>query len=282
MKLVGLMLARNEDWIIRQSITAALTWVDELVILDHASSDLTADVIAGLAEQHPGRIHRLYSDDQGWPEMSHRQRTLAAGRQLGGTHFAIIDADEILSHNLIADVRQWFERLSVGETVDVPMVAVWRSLSTYRVDPCVWSSSVISIGWRDNGAATWMARHGYQHHARLPKAVGERRKVWPCDGGVLHYQFADNDRLRWKHRWYKLHEAVAYQSRSLAEINKQYNLALDERRLELRELPNHWRWPEELIVVGTEPWHAAACVDLYKQAASIDRLAGLDLWGWSC
>ena len=41
MKLICLMPARNEDWIIGLSARAALMWCDELIVMDHASTDRT-------------------------------------------------------------------------------------------------------------------------------------------------------------------------------------------------------------------------------------------------
>jgi len=104
-KIIGLMLARNEQWVIGSSAKAALRWVDKLVVLDHASADGTRTKLIELAQCNPGRVHILSRDDSQWLEMDHRQATLVEGRRHGGTHFAIIDADEILTANQLDSIR---------------------------------------------------------------------------------------------------------------------------------------------------------------------------------
>ncbi|HXO41397.1 MAG TPA: glycosyltransferase, partial [Thermoanaerobaculia bacterium] len=59
MKLVGMMPVRNEDWVLGLSLRAALLFLDEVVVLDHGSSDGTPELLASIAAEHPGRVHRL-------------------------------------------------------------------------------------------------------------------------------------------------------------------------------------------------------------------------------
>jgi len=87
------MAARNEDWILGMTARAALMWLDELVILDHASTDDTVGIIAKVAHDHPKRVCYLHERDPVWEEMRHRQRMLDAAREHGATHICYIDAD---------------------------------------------------------------------------------------------------------------------------------------------------------------------------------------------
>jgi uncharacterized metal-binding protein YceD (DUF177 family) len=45
MKLVGLMLCRNSDWVIGLSLRAALMWCDAVVVLMHNCSDDTEEIV---------------------------------------------------------------------------------------------------------------------------------------------------------------------------------------------------------------------------------------------
>jgi hypothetical protein len=127
----------------------------------------------------------------------------------------------------------------------------------------------------------WSPKNGYHLHSRLPRQIGLRCKpITP--GGVIHFQFADHERLKWKHRWYKLHEAWVYKTKSIRKIDENYNQALNEDKLVTREMPVEWRWTklESKIQVGLPSWHIAACKEMYNKVKRIGRLHGLDLWGW--
>src|SRR5215475_6624079 len=104
MKLVGLMPFRNESWVLGLSARVALQWCDELVMLDHASTDDSRDIAMQVMSETK-RAVILYEYDTAWHEMRHRQRMLEEARALGATHIAIIDADEVLTANLIRRVR---------------------------------------------------------------------------------------------------------------------------------------------------------------------------------
>src|SRR5580704_9704047 len=100
MNLIAVMPARNEAWVVGCSLRIALLWCDEVIVLDHASTDRTAEIVAEIAEQNPGRVHVISESCADWPEMSHRQRLLETARQQKATHVAIVDADEVLTGNL--------------------------------------------------------------------------------------------------------------------------------------------------------------------------------------
>src|SRR5262245_25337749 len=104
-KIVGMMAVRNEDWVLGFSARVALMWCDALVIFDHASTDRTPQIITDLEKDHPGRVHRHREDSLKWDEMAHRQTMLEMARATGATHMAIIDADEIVTGNIVDKMR---------------------------------------------------------------------------------------------------------------------------------------------------------------------------------
>src|SRR5258707_13829349 len=99
-KLICLMPARNESWVIGFSARAALMWCDELIILNHASTDNTGAIIQDIALE-TRRVRYMYVPDPCWTEMSHRQSLLTVARQYGATHIVLVDADEVLTGNLL-------------------------------------------------------------------------------------------------------------------------------------------------------------------------------------
>jgi hypothetical protein len=274
MKLIGLMLARNEDWVLGLSLRAALKWTDGMVVLNHASTDRTKEIIDEVIKESKKPITYLEEPDTGkWDEMVVRQRTLDAGRQMGGTHFAIIDADEILTSNLWMIVRQFIQYMADNQLLELPMLACWKSLDEYRDDDSDWSKAFISLAFKDSPKLCWMAtKDGYQHHNRPPGGTTWVRFTPFKDkkeGGVMHLQFSNWRRLRAKHYWYRMVEAIRWPGRESNErLNRKYNQALDETGIKLSSCPTAWMAPikQDLHRVDLEcgSWHEDEIRRLWK------------------
>ena len=124
MRLIGLMPVRNEDWILGLTARAALMWCDALVILDHASTDQTNQIAyESQRDNSQKEIAYLREDDPTWHEQAHRQRMLEVARKMKATHIVTIDADELLTGNLLPDIRDMIEVLSPGEVLQLPWIA---------------------------------------------------------------------------------------------------------------------------------------------------------------
>jgi glycosyltransferase involved in cell wall biosynthesis len=121
MNLTAIMPARNEGWVIGLSARAALKWCDALVVLDHASTDDTPELLESLAKEYPGRVYTISVDDPSWPEMAHRQQLLEFARAIGSTHIAPVDADEVLAGEMLPIVRGRIEQLGAGKYIGTPM-----------------------------------------------------------------------------------------------------------------------------------------------------------------
>ena len=177
------MPVRNEAWILPYSARAVLTWVDHAIFLDHASTDDTPSILAEIAEEAPGRVLILREPDPTWAEMNHRQRMLEVGRDLGGTHFAIVDADEVLSAHLRERVRAALPIMPKGFTLELPLLNCWRSLDTYRNDTAsLFGSAWATLLFRDRTDLSWQPRaDGYQHHNRRPINAWPGMRIPPAE-----------------------------------------------------------------------------------------------------
>lgn len=281
MKLIALMLARNESWVLRASLDAALRWVDHVVFLNHASIDATR-AIAATAANATGRVTvGDWMDGEFWSEMDSRESTLRIGRELGGTHFAIVDADEILTANCLGDVRGWFERLKPGECLDVPMIAPWKSLDRYS--PA--TKAALTLGFRDAPGLCWKPRGAeqYHHHCRPPHGSGEH--VTPSGaskGGVMHLQYAAWRRFTRKHQWYQMTERLRWPQYTAAEIREKYTWwTRGGHGLDLRDVPPEWwgDYKRDEIRLDDEPWHEAECRRMIAEHG-LAAFDGLEFFGW--
>lgn len=264
-KLTAIMLARNEEWILGCSLRVALRWCDAVVVLDHGSTDATPDIIADIYREHPGRVHtiRVRATD-GWHEQTHRQMAYATAIAHGGTHFAVIDADEIPTGNLLAGDGQMLRW--VVTTPDCPpgviasmwMPNLWRSLDQYRGDL---PAQDVRLGFAYHPSLHWRPRKdGYHLHARYPMhSLGfwNPASEWR-GGGVMHLQFADWRRHCAKNWWYRMVERIQHpDKRTPAETNEMYDWPF-RGEPDLVDVPSAW-WadiPERrYITLGAKPWH---------------------------
>lgn len=286
MKLIGLMHARNEQWILGMSLPAALRFVDEIVVLDHDSTDATPAIIDRVANIHPGRVHRAYWTGEHYNEMAIRQATLDAARSAGATHLFWIDADEVLTANMIGPVRERIATLTPGESIELPWLAMWGSLDQFRQDTSVWTNNFKTFAFADHPDIRYAAqRDGYDMHQQTPRGLTSKpARPWPDQsaGGVMHLQFANRRRLLAKHAWYKMSEVIRFPGRKTnAEIDAMYNQAMDEANLGLADVPQSW-WDgydgRSLVDLGDAPWHEHEVLRFWNEHGPAP-FAGLELWG---
>ena len=300
MRLIGLMLARNSEWIINASARAALMYCDGLVIFDHASTDTTAVIADSIAAGHPGRVSVIHESSPVWEEMDHRQRTLDAAREMGATHVANIDDDEIVTGNLVGRIggeaslsrmltglRDEAEALRPGETMTLPWISMWGGLDSYRDDDSHWSRTQVDFIFALTPDAHYRrAADGYQHHSRRPKgmlAIAQAPYQDQNEGGLMHFQFASRRRLLAKQALYKLNEILRWPERaSVEKINRLYDGTTRDEPRRMRQVPTEW-WDriahlKPLINVDAEPWQEAEVRRLVAEHGAA-RFAGLDLYG---
>jgi hypothetical protein len=286
-KLIGLCLVRNESWIFGMTARAALRWVDSLLIFLDRCTDNTDRIVNGLLkEDGSSRIAFQHTEQaEHWNEMDIRQQMLVDGRNMGGTHFAMIDADEAITHNQLANARKWTEELKPGEVLDMPMVCPHRGLEKYRDDHTVWSRSQLSVSFCDRKDLSWKPRDGYHFHQRCPQGSGPHINPLHGDkakGGAFHFQWVSWDRLISKHRWYVLNERTRWPNKkSVQELNQVYSESSDEMGLRTRQIPKEWYGDYDLHFVYPDhrPWYDAESKRMMETAAP-GSLDGLNLFGW--
>lgn len=280
MKLVGMTTCRNSGWCLNATLPATLRWCDSVIVLDHASTDDTPVVLASLQKLYPGRIHWLEEHDPLWREAQYRQRMLDVARGDKATHMAIVDDDEYLSLNWLPRIRNEIEKLDPGEVLQVPWVILWRSLNAYRSDRCQWSSAMVSLAFKDTPAMHWRTRDGYDHHHRHPFESTHKHVGTLHDGGVLHFQHANWQRLCAKQVWYRMVEQVRWPEFGNDTIERKYAGTTNEDGLITTPVPAEW-WNVEdkaKIDINRRAWQENEIVRMLKEHGP-DRFKGLNLMG---
>lgn len=292
MKLTGLMPVRNEDYCLGLTLRAALLWCDTVIVGLHACTDGSKDIVeAVIRENERGRVIVIHESDPTWDEMKYRSTMLAWARQAGAQAMAIVDADEVVTGNLVSQENcVWpLDKLPANGIMQFPMYNLRGSLTRYHADG-VWGNRVTDVVFRDNPLAQWS---GDCFHHRQPQGVkwAPYRPIQHGQGGVLHLWGASERRLRAKQALYKVTERLRWPNKSVAEIDRYYNLAIygDPRKPEwgtpatwtYADVPEAWLAPYKQwlkhVDLETAPWQECEVGRLIAQHG-LERFDGLDLF----
>jgi hypothetical protein len=277
------MCVRNESWVLRFSLPAVLSWCDAVVVLLHACTDASANIVDEIASEHHGRVHVLEEPDPVWNEMNHRQRMLEVARERGAEVLALIDADEILAAPLRTAVRDAADRLLPRQTLVMPWLNLWRSLDVYRRDASLHGSGYQPMAFRDAFGMCWLPAHdGYQHHKRAPLGALEQCLLLDRPG-LMHLQRACWRRAVARQAWYKVTEALRYPNRQRPhELDRQYSAALAEDYARLHPVPPDW-WAYGLDrgLIDCRDWADWQELEVKRLLAQHgrERFGELDLFG---
>jgi len=237
-KIVALLPVRNESHEIRQCLLALKPYVDAIVIFDDASEDNTVEIVKQMAEEcNVEKIIRRKKWHRSEP--LNRSIILKAGREIGGTHFVYIDADEMFTANCMKNnfLRNKILELEPGDKLLLPWIPLWRSVDTYRVDREFPTKPFVLC---DDGQCQYGNFGQYfMHTGRMPKNnIG--KNVILKEYGVLHFQAVNIKNMGIRETWYRCIEKIRYEGAPTERLNKRYKFMTDEKGLQLKECPKNW------------------------------------------
>ncbi len=280
-KIIGLMPVRNEAPIIEQSLKALALYADAIVVLDDASTDNTVKIVKRCAKdckvKHVITKSHWYRDEPG-----DRNALLQAGRKLGGTHFIVIDADEMFTSNCLDQqfLRKRILSLKPGDILMVNWIHLWRSIDYYRFDGSVWTWNYKDIIFCDDTKARYDS--GFIHTSRVPNFLnGKRHVIEGYTHGLIHFQFVNWRNLLVKQAWYRCLERIRDPKKSARAINKRYAPSKDERDIHLEPAPRAWfegyTFFAPKVFASAERWREKQILSWFNQYGR-KHFADLDIW----
>ncbi|MEN6306411.1 MAG: FkbM family methyltransferase [Anaerohalosphaeraceae bacterium] len=280
-KIVGLVAARNEKYLIGQCLRLLSQFTDAIVYLDDCSTDDSVEIVQSLAGQC--RVERILTKQQ-WlrDEPGDRNKMLQAGREIGGTHFIALDADEAFTSNLLNHdtLRERILSLKPGDQLLLNWICLWRSVDQYRFDKSVWTNNYKPFVFCDDGRSSYASE--FIHTPRAPQNLAGRKiKIEGYEYGVLHFQFVNWSNLLLKQAWYRCIERIREPQKSIAEINKRYAPSKDETNIHLESSNPEWfRYYSnfDTAVFGLpDHWRGEQIRGWFKEYG-IEYFKGLDIW----
>lgn len=267
-KIVGLVPVRNEQNIIAQCLRALSMFTDAIVYLDDASTDGTPNIVESLT--HECKIERIiYKNEWYRDEPGDRNAMLNAGREIGGTHFIVIDADEMLSANLAINdcLVEAIRTLQPGDRIALNWIQLWRSIHEYRFDNSVWSWNYKEVIFCDDGVSFYSS--GFIHTPRVPNTLSGKEFIIEGYGaGLLHFQFVNWRNLLVKQAWYHCLEHIRDPNKPVQEINLKYSASTDETDIRLAPSRQDWfagySFFDESAFKKPEEWREQQVLEWFK------------------
>lgn len=281
-KIVALVPGHNDGRFLSNCFKALSNYVDAIVYLDDASTDNSIAIAQALAQEC--NIEQILCK-KNWIRHAGADRNilLATGRAIGGTHFVLIDADEMPTANFLDEktLRGIILNLKPGERLALAWIQLWRSCDYYRYDSSVWTNNYKDIAFCDDEICYYHQKKLCE--SRTPETL--QGKTWFIEGyeyGLLHFQFVNWENLLKKQAWYRCQEHILHPHRSFESINAEYAPSKDEIQLCTRKAPKEWfenynAFLDLNIIHQKETWREQEAMQWFS-TYGIGEFMGLDIW----
>jgi hypothetical protein len=170
-----------------------------------------------------------------------RNQLLKRGRELGGTHFVVLDADEFFCGIEKREIRKLILNLEIGEKLFCNWIMLGSSQGDFCNDFSVWSPKLKDFAFADDPSLNYPTNQ-FVHFARTPEGGSELvgQKIKFEDFGVLHLQFLNYNLGQVKQCWYRYKEVVDL-NRNVTLVNRRYQFTREQfTKQRLSKLPENY------------------------------------------
>lgn len=232
MKIIALFPVKNEAWILPTTIPQIKKFADEVICVDGNSVDNTVEILQSLG------VKVRPQDEKGTNFSSWRRQLLEWGRELGGTHFLWVDADECPTTNFLPHYKEELAKMKPGEKLCMQWLTLWKDPKAYRDDTSVWSNLYKDFVYCDDGIANFA--DVALHEGRTPGSnEGTQKIISPEIGAMLHFQAVAFKRYQIKQAFQRCRE-LDMQTASAQRINHKYSETLDNPHAKVTVVPEQW------------------------------------------
>lgn len=224
-KIICLTPVKNESWILDKFLKSASLWADHIIIADQMSTD---DTVA-ICNKYEKVI--LINNSTEFGEQKRQDLLINEARKIEGPRLLIaLDADEMFSPNFETSL-EWNTMLNAnpGTIFEFQLANVYPDIQN------MWLGYYFPWGYMDNDDEYIGA---LIHGARIPLPQ-KRDRIRMNDIKVLHFQYADWDRMERKHQWYQCFELIKKVRNPIA-IFRMYHHMYTVPDADKRPIPQEW------------------------------------------
>lgn len=230
-KLVVLTPVKNEAWILPLFCKSASIWADYIVIADQDSTDGSREIVLKFP-----KVVLIKNDSLDLDEGYRDKLLVDKARELVGNNGILfrIDADEIFTPNFDSDEWKKIKNSKAGDIWRFRWIQLNQDLSSYweMKDSSTYGAFV------DDGRP--YISHGLIHARDMFHTLNNNNKInITKDIGLLHFQFADWNRMHSKHRWYQCFEKIKFPQKSAIDIYRIYHWMYNPS-LPYKMIPKTW------------------------------------------
>jgi glycosyltransferase involved in cell wall biosynthesis len=284
-KIIGLVPVRNEEAYIDQCLRALALYTDAIIVLDDASTDNTVAIVESLAQEcHIDRIIKkaVWKRD----EPGDRNKLIQAGREIGGTHFIVLDADEMFTASCLKNnfLRNKILALEPGDWLRLHWIRLWKSINQVRFETNPEKRIFCDIRpfiFCDDGVSEY--RSNFIHTSRFPTTLTEGKDITitPVETyGVLHFQAVNWRNMRVRQAWYRCIEHIRSPEKTVERINREYAAYESDNNCQLVSCSSAWfEYPffDRTAYEAPEQWREKEILSWFTQYG-MKFFADLDIW----
>lgn len=276
-KIIALLAARNEEAMIEQCIKGLSLVADSIIYLDDASTDKTLEIINSI--KHKYNIEKIIAKPI-WhrAEAADKNSLLQEGRKHGGTHFIILDADEMVSSNCIKNnhLRNQILALNPGESIRMYWISLWKGIDQYNTT----KSFLKEFIFCDDEKCSYDS--SFLHTPRIPATLrGRKIDLAAPTFGILHFQFVHWENFLIKQAWYQCLEKIRTPYKADAQIKHPYMQTKSEHNQQISQSLSVWFDQYDFFDIQSyltpEKWRRSQVNEWFNQYGK-SYFKDLDIW----
>lgn len=238
MKIFAVIPTRNDAWILPTVLSTVSLWADQIIVADENSWDSTEDV----CKRFP-KVQFLKFEPKEFNESNRRQVLLDAVRQWDGENLIFaLDSDEIITAEILktSEINKLVNLMKPGMSAKLQWIMLWKNARQYRNDNLPeWSANFKQFVYWDNRKVKF--ENVKMHSSRVPESLMEN--VVTFSGfRVLHYAFADWERMLAKQAYYLALEKTMGSTQHPYLLNRKYRWFYNQPAsgIVVKDLPGAW------------------------------------------
>jgi hypothetical protein len=227
-KVICLTPIKNESWILKKFLETTSFWADYIIIADQNSNDGSVEI----AKMFP-KVILINNSSSSFNEPERQKILIEEARKINGKKILIaLDADESLTADSVGSL-EWdiIKNLEIGTVIKFDWVNLLPQKNKYWLAPDKMSFGFVDDGSEHTGSVI--------HSPRVPIPKNSK-EYFPKSIKVMHFQYADWERMKSKHRWYQCWEHINNPERSIIGIYRQYHHMYSIKKNKFKFIPDEW------------------------------------------